>query len=1713
MRTLNLRLLAILLVAGLAIGGASHWLHGFQMRRHASFFLRQAYQAEAQGRRRESLDHYRQYLRVRPDDMQARAEYGLLLAGLGLDNQAFSSLEKVLRQSPDRSDIRQELVRISMRRRPPRFRDAIVHLNYLLRAEPEHPELLTLLGRCQAAIGQDDAAVRSFLDVLDLTDQELAQPLEIQIRPEQLDACEFLARLLQERYDRADQADRLMKCLAGSELPRAHILRARYLQARYLSPAGSPEDIQQALTHAQRAVRLASEEISACIPRALSLCVVAPKAAPANGSLDHSRQQSGSPDKLQFSEKQPHPAMRLASLAAQARVARMLAAQCAMYGGDYELARRHAEHLRKSIVPRDALGVLLNRIAPRPRDAEGRGLLADIEGLPRAGDVYAMLAEIELRDGSFDDPFDQADPFANRIDKAIARITGGLEAFPPQLDLRWRLAHLLILRGRISEAEQEVDKLSEGGHPEPLVGYLRARIHIAKGNEAARAEEIDAARENWRSAVEELERIRVALPQGPLAAKEADFWLGECHGSLGNQHEQLAAYRRAVAADRLFLKARIALARALEAAGRPDEAFAVHRQTRKIAGESFGEWLVLAKLSVQDAYQRAPGRPDWTEVDRVFFQAAGHLPADTPDGIQLRWISMNILLRRGLDTQARELFQQARQAAPQVARYRIGLALLAERQGDWEQAEQTLNQAEQELAGQIDSLIELRIARAGSLIRRRRASGDEAGPGPWGLDTLAEDVDSFSPAQRLELWQALLAVARRSNTLGPAAGLCQRILEEDPENLDIWLLRFTLAHAANDVPAMDQAARAIRRIHDSEAVWRYTQAIRLVFPTAGDDLQLVETGQARKTRFREARNHLARAKRRRPQWSRLVWLEAVIDDATGDRESALGGYLQAIELGLESDAALRRAAQLLYAQQRSTEAFELLQRFSNQRNLPSLGLGAVESRVRFAAEDYAGSLDAARKAAQDSEDYADHFWLAFVIHEMTSPHGGTRQAGGDTAKLLAEEEAALRRAAELDGARPEVWTLLVECLNRSKRTPEAEQAIAQAEKRLPPEKAPFALAVCYRILGNYPEAESHYVSALALSPNDSTVLRSAADFFLEIDRPREAERHLRALIDPKTEARPADRAQARRNLAILLAGRAGGPGVDAAAAGRLIDEAIQLTEDNTPQGSSSAGSRIRKAIFLASHPSRSRQQEAVRLLEEMLTRRETSTAEVWFTLVNLHQKHNNPSKAIDLLEKLLSQDGVLPAEARFGLGGLYLNGKNLPKAKQHFFAAMQSPGAELNRPKYIAAYVEILLQRGQPRETEPWLARLRELAPNEWVTAQLTARAHFQRGRLDEAVASLEGFPRNGPQLREFASKLADREQETFVPINSELLTIRCLTAFAKAQLENNRPKQAQRWLARLAELEPDEFSTLSLRSESLFQQGEFDQALELLTDAVGKPGLDAAELTSRRHRAGARMQSFSQRLGLANQEAAAEKFRAQAEAVCRVLARQNPEDELALARFLANQGELDEALDAAERGWPHAESNALAGALGSLLTPEASDEQLRRIEAFATEALEKNQRPAALLLVLADVHTRQDRYHEVEAIYREILAKNADDVAAANNLAILLALGGTDPDEALRLINNAIRLAGPSGTLLDSRATVYLARRRPYEALDDLAQAIAIRPRPTRYFHRAQAYLQLDRKSEAAAAMQEAENLGLQPGLLHPLEAPALAAMSAALK
>jgi predicted Zn-dependent protease len=108
------------------------------------------------------------------------------------------------------------------------------------------------------------------------------------------------------------------------------------------------------------------------------------------------------------------------------------------------------------------------------------------------------------------------------------------------------------------------------------------------------------------------------------------------------------------------------------------------------------------------------------------------------------------------------------------------------------------------------------------------------------------------------------------------------------------------------------------------------------------------------------------------------------------------------------------------------------------------------------------------------------------------------------------------------------------------------------------------------------------------------------------------------------------------------------------------------------------------------------------------------------------------------------------------------------------------------------------------------------------------------------------------------------------------------------------------------------------------------------------------------------------------------------------------------------------------------------------------------------------------------------------------------------NNLAFILA--GVNPTaargaEALKLIEQAIAVLGPSSDLIDTRALAYMAEGKYDQAAADVRLAVGDRPTTAKYYHLAQVEKQLGNIDAAKEAIAKAQELHGEQNPFTPFE------------
>lgn len=1183
MRVINVRLVVIWVLAAAVLGGIVHVVHGYQVRRHAEVFLREADRSQDRNKPYEAINYLQRYVTLVPQDTDGLEKLGTLQADVGWLDQAFMTLEQVLRRDPGRSEARRRLVNVALRRG--RYNDAREHLEkHLLKRFPEDGELWTLLGRCQTATRQSEQAVESLNRGLKIAPD--IKPGET-IPDWVLSASHLRADLLLTQLDHAQQAvlsldDVVSKYANAADADRVYVLRGRFWNDRLAEAVRRDHVTVDGLDP--------TDPVSSVRIKALQ---------------DAERALALAPDQLETL---------------------LFAAQCALANRQYDQAREYGR----------------------------RGL----ELSPQNDVVYATLADVELKDG--------------HPDEAIRWLQRGLKALPDQDGLRWNLANLMIENGKLERAGAIIDELGTGEFPKARVRYLRGRVLFEQ--------------QQWLAAAHLFEDVRGPLAQTPDLVKLVDFWLGQCYEQLGSSDQQLLAFRRAVDADPFWIPARLGVASALISVGRTDEALQEYRQIARLPDSPGFAWAYVARLMILSNLrrERAPRNPPelWAPVEAVLDRA---VQAD-PDSPYIPIFRAEILVAQDRVAEAQQHLVAARDKAPSQQELWLALVALDRRERQWDHVEELLNQANKQLG---DSP-KLRLEKARYLVQR---FGEEA---RQQIRELADNTDNFTDEEQRELDDGLATFALNIQDFELAERLAKNVADREPNNLRIRLLLFDLAFRSERIEAMQQVLEEVGRIEGRGPLWQYGEAVRLsvlakrVDPAAPDRRQ---TKTGREELYAKAQQHLSEAALARPAWSRIPLLSGQIYELQGKEDAALEAYLQAIELGERQPKLINRTVRLLFDRQRFVEADRLIGRLQEQQTPFSADLTRLATRISLRLEDFDRALELAQKAAEDSTDYRDQIWLGQVL-SLNPQH-------------YEQAEQTLRYAVKLAEDTPEPWVALIQFFARIGQTTQAEAAIAEASRTLgasealPAGHAPLAIAQCYESIDQRDQAEQQYHAALASASDDPQVVVGVTRFFLRSGDTKEADAQLKRIVDGDIPVETADLRWARRSLALLLAARGGEDNL------RRAQSVLAPNLSDSPDPTD----RRAKAVVLAMQPGTKSRQEAIRILEGLLSNRLSAS----------------------------------PAD-EFILARLYLAEDNWSKANDHLRSLAASAKDDPSYPAYVSTYIQALIEHGELGEADLWLDRLEQLAPDVLSTSALRARALFAEKHYDQTLEELKQFAAASPK-------------------------------------------------------------------------------------------------------------------------------------------------------------------------------------------------------------------------------------------------------------------------------------------------------------------------------------------------------------------------------
>ena len=163
--SLNYRFIAFFLLAVVLLVGTVHGIHTLQVGRLADSFLREARRIRDEGRPQDAIGNYRRYVLIAPNDVEALAEYGEILLGAGVYDQAYFVMSRSLALNPDQDELRLQLVDLAISMK--RYADALDFIEPLQDSDAgNEADLQARLAICNAGLGEFRDAEAAFAQAI-----------------------------------------------------------------------------------------------------------------------------------------------------------------------------------------------------------------------------------------------------------------------------------------------------------------------------------------------------------------------------------------------------------------------------------------------------------------------------------------------------------------------------------------------------------------------------------------------------------------------------------------------------------------------------------------------------------------------------------------------------------------------------------------------------------------------------------------------------------------------------------------------------------------------------------------------------------------------------------------------------------------------------------------------------------------------------------------------------------------------------------------------------------------------------------------------------------------------------------------------------------------------------------------------------------------------------------------------------------------------------------------------------------------------------------------------------------------------------------------------------------------------------------------------------------------------------------------------------------
>ena len=944
---------------------------------------------------------------------------------------------------------------------------------------------------------------------------------------------------------------------------------------------------------------------------------------------------------------------------------------------------------------------------------------------------------------------------------------------PNSVELNHRLAEVLMSQGRLDDAKESLERLSQGlnelasrlARPnrrslERAVRMLWAQYHAAKGEH--------------QNAIVKLKRVLADRPDSDaeaVQAYQAEMLLARVHDSLArldredediflkNMKLSVEAFERAAKLQPRLLQPRVAAFGARATTSGPSEAiedydaaisqsFLAKEETVTDAQRSEA-WYQLALAHFQSELRLPKERRNWAPFDAAVSRL---MPTDGETSLENAWrldvLRANYLVIIGAEqgdrekgiSDALELLHQTEDQEQYAtsADFLRQLVLGYEKLKAPKDADRVMEKLEI-LTGKSATMYVLRSSLHSSRKQYEKARG-----------ILIEGLKTLPPSDHGTLRQSLAQINRVEDQRKRL-----ELYQEDQTNVELISQFIDRAFEQRNLLEVRHWEQALRELEGPGSPHAdYAKARQLL--AGATDLE--------DAKFREGVELLGQIERKEPNSPQIRMLRGMVLRAQGKSQEAVEAYQDAIRLGAHNLPVFEEVVALLGTQEKFDEARTYLAK-AKEHGLSSKRLSGLEIAVASAD----GQSDQAEQVARKLiADYPDDPLGQIGYAQLLVVN-----------KKVVEAEAAFKEALRLAPADVRVHGAMLDYYLQTERNDLARQTLERIEKQVDLPKARLAsvLARGYERLGDVEKADANYREAQRLEPESIPNRMRRADFLARNDKSDEAETILRGILkdDPRADA-------ARYRLADVLVARGGKA---------EWQEALQLLEQSgTDENVLSLDQRL-QALLLIRRAGRENLEKATELLEGLALQVKEPADSDRLLLIQVYQAD------IDRLEGEGDADGAA---------------KKLQAAQAQYDALV---GRANPNPAHLASYAEFLIRNNQAGAASGYIDQLDKLSPDNLGAAQLRARCLQSQNRTEEIK----------PLVEELAKKLLDKNTADD-PEKEAQLVLNVGRVYSGVELH----QEAERWYRRLLKTEPKAYAPLVT---SLARQGRMQDVVNVCQEAA----------------------------------------------------------------------------------------------------------------------------------------------------------------------------------------------------------------------------------------------------------------------------------------